>query len=455
MSNYDYVIIGGGPSGLTLSLLFQSIGKKCIIIERENTLGGCHRVTRKENKYFTEHGPRIYSSSYVCTKEILKLIDYDFDKNFVPYNFSISQINNQTIFNILTFSEFISFAIYFLLFLLNINKDISMHDFMTNNKFSKQTYDFIERVCRLTDGGTTTNYSINKFFQLINQQIFYTLYQPKKPNDVGLFNQWEKKLNKTTILKNTIVNKINILNNKIISISTSTSNNKRLITGNKYIFCIPPISLLTNLENSKIYDAYGDFNLFKKWVYDTNYIPYIFISFHWNNDVLQNTKRKWGFPSSQLGLAYIIISDYMMSTNANTIISTCITFPELTKDLSDDMIIENSFKQLKESYPNLPKYDKVFLNRKSKDSAYIETVNTKLLPYKSFIYDNLYNCGTQNGSFYKFTSMESTIYSSINLANDLEPKTIQIIKPKTMFTLQQLLLIVIVIIGIYIKYKLS
>ncbi len=67
MEYYDYVIIGAGPTGLTIAHYMSKINKKCIIIEKEKDIGGCHRVTREyiNNEYlFTEHGPRVYSDVF-------------------------------------------------------------------------------------------------------------------------------------------------------------------------------------------------------------------------------------------------------------------------------------------------------------------------------------------------------------------------------------------------------
>ena len=71
MTIYDYVIIGGGPSGLTLAwCLAFSYHKKVAVIERESSLGGCHRVIRV-NGLFSEHGPRIYVDNYFMFQKIL------------------------------------------------------------------------------------------------------------------------------------------------------------------------------------------------------------------------------------------------------------------------------------------------------------------------------------------------------------------------------------------------
>jgi UDP-galactopyranose mutase len=71
---YDYIIIGAGPTGLTLAHILSQYDNKILIIEKENYIGGCHGVAR-ENGLFAEHGPRIYISNYYTFKQILKEIN--------------------------------------------------------------------------------------------------------------------------------------------------------------------------------------------------------------------------------------------------------------------------------------------------------------------------------------------------------------------------------------------
>jgi phytoene dehydrogenase-like protein len=65
MSYYDLVIVGGGPAGLALAHCCSRLHKKILVIDKEHTIGGCHRVKRVHNGMFTEHGPRIYLSIYL------------------------------------------------------------------------------------------------------------------------------------------------------------------------------------------------------------------------------------------------------------------------------------------------------------------------------------------------------------------------------------------------------
>ena len=82
---YDYIIVGGGPSGMTLAWIFGSKNKKVLLIEKEAVLGGCHRVHRVDG-YFSEHGPRIYSNSYVMFIKLLQNMNIDFFHIFSKLN---------------------------------------------------------------------------------------------------------------------------------------------------------------------------------------------------------------------------------------------------------------------------------------------------------------------------------------------------------------------------------
>jgi len=63
-THYDITIVGGGPSGIALAMMLEKTGKSILLIEREETLGGCWRVEWQDDKYFTEHSPHILTNKY-------------------------------------------------------------------------------------------------------------------------------------------------------------------------------------------------------------------------------------------------------------------------------------------------------------------------------------------------------------------------------------------------------
>ena len=70
------------------------------------------------------------------------------------------------------------------------------------------------------------------------------------------------------------------------------------------------------------------------------------------------------------------------------------------------------------------------------------------VPNRSVLYDNLYNCGVQNGtSSYSFTSMESSVANAMHLATELQPelKEISVAKVREATTVRSSVAIVAVI----------
>lgn len=482
---YDYCIIGAGPTGLTLAFLFSKIGKKCIIIDENKNIGGCHRVTRI-NGLFTEHGPRIYSNSYINTRELLKKMNVNFEKLFKPYNFTISNIGNYTIKNFTT-SELKSLIYHYLVLLVKPNhgKDTSMKKFMETNMFTEKTKDYIDRLCRLTDGASSDKYTLNKFFQLFNQQILYTIYQPSKPNDTGLFKYWNDKLKET--------NNIDfMLESQVLSLNGKTKENVECVTlkymnkiynvrAKKIVMCIPPKPLEKILSNSDIYkDSFGIFTEFKNWVNKSTYANYIPVIFHWkNSDEINkiNLANVWGFPKTEWGIAFIVLSNYMNfeDDRSKLVISTCITKTDTVSSFTgktanqsnEDELKSEVFRQLKISFPNLPEPTYSIINPNVKvendkwieqDTAFIETYENKPLSAYSKITSNLYQVGTQNGkSKYEFTSLESAITNAIVFANEVELETKKIIKKRNMIEINDVIrffiLILIVVVFLFLIKK--
>ena len=126
--DYDYAIVGGGPTGMTIAWVLAKNNKKVILIEKDEVLGGCHKVLRVDG-YFTEHGPRVYSNSYLMFIDILSDMGFAFNDLFKPYKFQISKIDNKTVLN-LNFNEKLSLITAFTK--LIFNKDYYFQNYIIN-----------------------------------------------------------------------------------------------------------------------------------------------------------------------------------------------------------------------------------------------------------------------------------------------------------------------------------
>jgi hypothetical protein len=455
---YDYVIIGGGPTGLTLALYLSKYNKKVAIIEKEDQIGGCHSVKRV-NGLFSEHGPRIYLNNYLVFDDILKKeLHTSFQELFTKYKFGKTDIFN-TVFKILSFRELFIFGLAF----LNLNdnyKKLSFKEFLDYHQFSEKSKDILDRLGRLTDGGGIEKYTLFSFLQIMNQNILYDIYQPKKPNDNGLFKIWYNELIKrgVDIYLNSEVYEITSKNDLIKSVTTDNY----VFNGNNFIFAIPPININKLFLNNNLSTGFKeDFDI---WSENTNYNTYIPIVFHWNEKI--NIKKVWGYPQTSWGIGHIILSDYMNfdDNRSKTVISALITKPNKSEYINKTpdevydkgILIEEVFRQLKTVLPDLPPFTNVVMSQNYHDGEkwiplHTAFMTTKFgyLDFNSKIFKNLFNCGVHNGkSSYSFTSLESAIVNAVELLYQLIPQTKNTIKIKEAFTLRFVLLIIFLILFI-------
>lgn len=453
---YDFIIVGAGPSGLTLAYLLGNQGNKCLLIDKNNNIGGCHRVNRV-NGLFTEHGPRIYSSSYLNTITLLEKMNIKFTDIFTRYNFNFTNIGGNAISHF-TFTEILKLGWEYLKFIVNnqYGKDMSVKDFANKHGFTTKATNYMNRLCHLTDGVGSDRYTLFKFLQLFNQQLLYPLYQPKKPNDIGIFPQMLKAIIDTdnvTIKLNKTVTKINTASNKIKGITIGTE----FIHGTNVILAIPPLDMSNLISNNP--ETISAFGNLKEWTRTSTYDQYIPVTFHWNTKL--ELPHVWGFPQSDWGIVFIVLSDYMEFDNnqSKTVISTCISMVDkksksLNKTANEvvdkNILIQEVFSQLKQSFPNIPKPSASILHPGVKrinnkwvenDTAYILTPNNNYIKFGGSV-QNLYNVGTQNGySPYSFTSFESAVANAFEFVNKNKNNKIKIRSP---FSVRKLILILFV-----------
>lgn len=464
MNNYDYVVIGGGPSGLTFAQYMIKAKKSVLIVEKESEIGGCHRVKRIKyggESLFSEHGPRVYSNVFLTFINLLKDMGVDFNELFTEYNFSFTTIGGVSFRKLLNNEKWVFIKEYLKLIVNSSHgKDISVGKFMDDNDFSVESKEYIDNVCRLTDGATSETYTLFQFLSLVNQQSFYSLYQPKLPNDEGLFRLWGHYLKSSKYIDiklDTRIHSINIKDNVINGISLLGKDGIIKVSAKKYIFAIPPIEIARLMVNEYIGEnIFGDG--FIEFASKTKYIDYKSIIFHWDDSV--ELPKVWGFPKNDWGIAFVVLTDYMkFKENASkTVISVIITKTESKSQVSgktmresfDKEIIVEVFRQLRESFPTLSD-DYVSFIYDNVESAYISNIYNKKVNYKSKVIDNLYTIGTHNGnSYYNFTSIETAVSNSLGLCHLLEPKYKELLPiiqlTELSFVIKVVLIVVILII---------
>jgi hypothetical protein len=444
-----FVIVGAGPCGLALSTLLSKRGNKITLVEKSSVIGGCHRVLRDDG-YFTEHSPRVYSGLFKNFASVLELIGSDFDSLFKEYDVKVGKY--------FVGPDYSDVAVIVIKLLLHIllfvpYKDVSMKEF--SHVFSEKTRSFVDRMCRLTDGTDSSGFSVDKFFALVNHHAFYKLYQPIIPNDVGLFRIWNKSLAKdgVNVLVDCTVN--SITDNK-----TAVLSNGMTINFDVLVFCIPPVALYTELIRLGMHNAFIPDTELQEYAYTNKYITYISISFHWDSVV--NVSNVWGFPSSEWGVSFIC--NYY---EGRTIISSTISITDtkginglLPDECLSEQLVSEVYSQIQRELEIQEPYTRAILSPTvyrdvtsgkwmDKDESFIDTVGNTYsegLPCLSKKYDWLYNVGIHSGmSNYPFSSIESAIENVLNLDNEFFGGNTCVKGHYTLFPLLRLVIIIIVI----------
>jgi len=487
---YDYIIVGGGPAGMTLAHILSKSQpeKRILLLEREKTLGGCHRVRRiktkdqnnlRDKNLFTEHGPRIYIDNYHVLIMLMKDMGMKFDDYFTDYGFQFLNISGNITKHLKIWPEVTAFAWAYLRFMIypDWSKNISMKDWMIQNNFSEKSMKYIDRTCRLTDGAGAERYTLFEFLHLANQNTFHNVKQPNKPNDLGLFHDWTQYLKKKCV--NLDIKTESDVSRILPNAKGVLINQRDKILGKTILLAIPPKHLVQLLSRSKIYNAFGKWSKLVKWERKCRYLVYIPIIYHWVKTTGRPSiklDKVWGLPDkTDWGVVFIIMSDYMdfSASDSETVITVALTKPDAISEVTgktphqsnqDELLIE-TFRQMVDVFPQLAKQPPdyqilspgVFKNKmnkwETKDSAFMLTPDAGYLPHRqSPQYPNLYSVGTHNGkSGYHFTSLEAAMENAVDITHELVPESKKLYK-KTLirYSIRTILLILIVLIMLFL-----
>mgnify|MGYP001356560894 CR=1 FL=1 len=210
-----YIIVGGGPTGLSLAYLLGVNGHHIELYEQNGQLGGSWNSQWIDDLYWSENAPRVlgYSGN---TKFFLNLIGIknsdleDIYGNYITTNLKIVSF----IWNYFTIKDYLIFSKSILKYKFYM-ENITVKDWFIKSGLSKKAKEAIKTVCiTIADRPDKTN--INDFFGSMGS---ITLKQFKDSN------KWhqlvENKLNNfpnVKIFKNTRIDELYEKKNKISGI---------------------------------------------------------------------------------------------------------------------------------------------------------------------------------------------------------------------------------------------
>ena len=409
---YDYIIYGAGPCGLTLAL---NLGKKykVLLVEKENNIGGCWRVEWQQDKYFTEHSPRVindilFKKNYFF--KFLKDIDYDYKKDLVYTYGNIYQTNKKIIKFFIKYLSINDIKKLLLTKILKNTNKMTVTEWCKYNKISESGVKALgifsilmaNSPDKLLMSELTNIGGLNNFYQFNNNEKWLNIVKEKIDNNKNI-----------TLLLNSQLELLNVENNKIISANVSGRNKMVLILeGNKHVLCLPPIAFYNVVKKSKIIYNWPTIN---DWIIDSYYYSFGF-QLHFKYNINNNKIKEWCFLChNDYNLIMLPTSSYLDKFSYDNDVKTVwsLTIVDTSKyinsvdktvnEMTKDEIIDDIMNKLSE-YIFIDKdniivtiYDGVEnINGEwtSKDSAFSLGKNGVI--NKKGIIENLYTIGSHN-----------------------------------------------------------
>lgn len=310
---YDFLIVGGGPTGLALSTMLSQTDAKIAIVEKNSDLGGCWKVDWIDDTYYSEHSPRVMTTTYNKFRRLLKIHNIKFDyepvyrDRFALHKALLSKLSVVDIFKLtsgLIISRFFETA-------------DTVEDFMQHLSTSGSDAMYILSVALA-----------NIPSKVMMQDVFNEMYNYhgqfvhlKNPN---WYDVIEKNLSsRVDFRKGFEVQSINVVDKTFI-----VNTNKGAFKARELILATPPLALVDILRNSDevIKNNWGDFSHLKTLAEESSYHS---IGFQLHFDKAVEFPKQWcKFCEGEWNIILLPVSEYLdtftKDNSVKTVWSGCI-----------------------------------------------------------------------------------------------------------------------------------
>lgn len=403
---YDTIVVGGGPAGLTVAT--YSPGTTCLI-DLGPSLGGCHRASRVDGM-FVEHGPRVYHDRYVNTKSVLRDIGTSWDDIFVKAQFSPHFIDGKPWYRHLSMRESLVLSIEYTIMALfdrDRGRDETVEEFAKKHGFSRSSTEYLDMVCRFSDGAGAGRYSMWEFMSGFDQHTVGSFYEPRIPHDIGLFAIWESHLaSKGTVdvLKNERVVRIS---SEIVMLASGKE-----IRGKRIVCAIPPKPLVALLQASGVRDS-----RLEKFAIATDYNHYMSVTYHFD-DPLEVPKSK-GLEKTPWGVVWMEMSKYTTFSESRGVVSAAATILDVPSPMTNKTARQSSKAEIRAEIWRQIGIDappSAAISDPGCDEAFVFVPRTGgYLSHTLPGISNAFTVGCHTGhSTYNFTSMEGAVENALH-----------------------------------------
>jgi glycine/D-amino acid oxidase-like deaminating enzyme len=462
-ATYDVIVVGAGPSGLAVAQgCARHGGLRVLVVDKEATVGGCHRVRRVNGGLFTEHGPRIYSTNHRTLSVFLRdagIVESQFRPARVQIPMGLAQLDLWSMVCMAATTAWTTTV------WPDHGKSESMAHYCARHGFSPRARDAVDRICRLTDGAGAERYTVFEFFNLVHQHAFYRVTEPRQPTDTGLLAEWRSALEATGLVEFRLGCSVTRVDARdaggVVTLRTQAAGRAEGVeelAADRVVLAVPPESMVAVLRRcgSPVSTAFGPLDMLDAWSHATSYQDYVSFTMHFGAsdasavDAATRTSPSptaWGvagvplsrfMPFVDLGKPGVPVLSCIVTRLDARSLETGLTANE-TRDR--DALLREAVRQVREMYPGLPQPSVAllspgaFLNAHGEspsshwddvDTAFVRTPGAAFLPQQSPSVPWLWNVGCHNGfQKYQFTSIEAATSNAAALLHAWFPASRQ------------------------------
>ena len=421
-----YYIVGAGPTGLTCAHLLVACGKHCVVIEAQATVGGAHAVHRTRDGLFSEHGPRVYFDNYATFIALVHSFGGSFEEAFVDYEHSVGG-SALALARHLSLGELGALATAFGAHLVapGLYARTTVAEWMDARGFSTASRARLDQMCATVDGAGAARMTLAQLLEVLNQNLGYQIKQPRRANDVGVFADWKRHLERKHC-------------EFWMEERVTSAGPTRLATSRRAALDLDPArDVLLLAVPPKDAHAILQLPRTKELADTSSYNTYIPITFHWHERV--RVPSAWGGAKvTPWGLVYVEMSKYLEGEPTQTIVQASIAFVDRASDVTGktanetpreaDLVAE-AWRQLG---LDMPRYDVAIVSPRvwrgddgrwhNADTAFMHT--TAEVNSDARVHANVFVIGAHNRrGWYAATALEAACANAVSVMAELVPET--------------------------------
>jgi hypothetical protein len=416
-------IFGAGPTGLTLAWIYANRGKKVIVYDKYETVGGSWATKWNDDGLFTQHSPQILSTAYVNTFDLFNEMKIDRNRFLKPYNSSWRDMD-------LEIGDLFVLSMAYINYMFRNLEQITVEEYF-GDSLSERGKASISSLCYLLDGVPPSKMTMAEMFGSFDQAALYSTLEMSKSCDDkidGMGTLWMRALENVGVEFKFNTELINIEYNGFTfkaNIRNDCGTDSVWISRpNELIMAIDPGGLVRVLDRSpEVRWSWGNWfrtrNHLTKGIYHS-----LSIQFHFDEDDIYVTKGTEKGTTTEFGIICVKVPSTVTRLSGGTLSSTILNIDHVT-NLGPSEVINESWRQIKRANPHLPtpRYATIgegteYINGKWKFdlSAAVRTTLGSFSPRGSI--PCLSIVGPINDRRFKATTMESAVEAAKLFTNE-------------------------------------